>query len=90
MPCLDSASRPVSEVGIAWGKPGAGVLILGGPGAVSYSQAISPAGPFRFTDLYGAQKIVDRLKKYEAVYGKQFTPCQLLLDHASSSKKFYL
>ncbi|XP_016064703.1 PREDICTED: trifunctional enzyme subunit alpha, mitochondrial [Miniopterus natalensis] len=47
-------------------------------------------GPFRFVDLYGAQKIVDRLRKYEAAYGKQFTPCQLLLDHAnSSSKKFY-
>jgi enoyl-CoA hydratase/long-chain 3-hydroxyacyl-CoA dehydrogenase len=48
------------------------------------------SGPFRFVDLYGAQKVVDRLRKYEAVYGKQFTPCQLLLDHAnSSSKKFY-
>ncbi|XP_004627494.1 trifunctional enzyme subunit alpha, mitochondrial [Octodon degus] len=47
-------------------------------------------GPFRFVDLYGAQKVVDRLRKYEAVYGKQFTPCQLLLDHANSpSKKFY-
>ncbi|XP_007937076.1 trifunctional enzyme subunit alpha, mitochondrial [Orycteropus afer afer] len=46
-------------------------------------------GPFRFVDLYGAQKIVDRLRKYEAVYGKQFTPCQLLIDHANSLKKFY-
>ncbi|XP_037384291.1 trifunctional enzyme subunit alpha, mitochondrial [Talpa occidentalis] len=47
-------------------------------------------GPFRFVDLYGAQKIVDRLRKYEAAYGKQFTPCQLLLDHANSpNKKFY-
>ncbi|XP_006880768.1 PREDICTED: trifunctional enzyme subunit alpha, mitochondrial [Elephantulus edwardii] len=47
-------------------------------------------GPFRFVDLHGAQKVVDRLKKYEATYGKQFTPCQLLLDHASSpSRKFY-
>lgn len=47
-------------------------------------------GPFRFVDLYGAQKIVDRLKKYEAAYGKQFTPCQLLIDHANSpNKKFY-
>ncbi|XP_008833218.1 trifunctional enzyme subunit alpha, mitochondrial [Nannospalax galili] len=47
-------------------------------------------GPFRFVDLYGAQKVVDRLRKYEAVYGNQFTPCQLLLDHANSSnKKFY-
>ncbi|KAM5254031.1 trifunctional enzyme subunit alpha, mitochondrial isoform 2-T2 [Hipposideros larvatus] len=47
-------------------------------------------GPFRFVDLYGAQKIVDRLRKYEAAYGNQFTPCQLLIDHANSStKKFY-
>uniref|UniRef100_A0A2K5QYW7 Trifunctional enzyme subunit alpha, mitochondrial n=1 Tax=Cebus imitator TaxID=2715852 RepID=A0A2K5QYW7_CEBIM len=37
-------------------------------------------GPFRFVDLYGAQKLVDRLKKYEAAYGKQFMPCQLLAD----------
>ncbi|ELK27401.1 PREDICTED: trifunctional enzyme subunit alpha, mitochondrial [Myotis davidii] len=46
-------------------------------------------GPFRFVDLYGAQKIVDRLKRYEAAYGKQFTPCQLLIDQASANKKFY-
>ncbi|XP_034370010.1 trifunctional enzyme subunit alpha, mitochondrial [Arvicanthis niloticus] len=47
-------------------------------------------GPFRFVDLYGAQRVVDRLRKYESAYGTQFTPCQLLLDHAnSSSKKFY-
>nr|KAF6446950.1 hydroxyacyl-CoA dehydrogenase trifunctional multienzyme complex subunit alpha [Rousettus aegyptiacus] len=47
-------------------------------------------GPFRFVDLYGAQKIVDRLMKYEAAYGKPFTPCQLLIDHAKSpTKKFY-
>uniref|UniRef100_A0A2I3RNW4 Trifunctional enzyme subunit alpha, mitochondrial n=1 Tax=Pan troglodytes TaxID=9598 RepID=A0A2I3RNW4_PANTR len=32
-------------------------------------------GPFCFVALYGPQKIVDRLKKYEAAYGKQFTPC---------------
>nr|KAF6328823.1 hydroxyacyl-CoA dehydrogenase trifunctional multienzyme complex subunit alpha [Pipistrellus kuhlii] len=46
-------------------------------------------GPFRFVDLYGAQKIVDRLRRYEAAYGKQFTPCQLLIDQASAGKKFY-
>lgn len=48
------------------------------------------SGPFRFVDLYGAQKVVDRLRKYESAYGTQFTPCQLLLDHANSpNKKFY-
>uniref|UniRef100_H0ZW88 Trifunctional enzyme subunit alpha, mitochondrial n=1 Tax=Taeniopygia guttata TaxID=59729 RepID=H0ZW88_TAEGU len=47
-------------------------------------------GPFRFADSYGARQLVDRLRKYEAVYGSQFTPCQLLLDHANSpSKKFH-
>lgn len=47
-------------------------------------------GPFRFVDSYGAQKIVDKMRKYEGVYGNQFTPCQLLLDHAKdSSKKFH-
>lgn len=46
-------------------------------------------GPFRFVDLYGARKVVDRLRKYESAYGTQFTPCQLLLDHANSSSKFY-
>lgn len=47
------------------------------------------SGPFRFVDLYGARKVVDRLRKYESAYGTQFTPCQLLLDHANSSSKFY-
>ncbi|XP_059325056.1 trifunctional enzyme subunit alpha, mitochondrial [Ammospiza nelsoni] len=47
-------------------------------------------GPFRFTDSYGARQLVDKLRKYEAVYGSQFTPCQLLLDHANSpSRKFH-
>ncbi|XP_002913832.2 trifunctional enzyme subunit alpha, mitochondrial [Ailuropoda melanoleuca] len=47
-------------------------------------------GPFRFVDLCGAQNIVDRLRKYEAAYGTQFSPCQLLIDHASSpNKKFF-
>uniref|UniRef100_A0A2K5J289 enoyl-CoA hydratase n=1 Tax=Colobus angolensis palliatus TaxID=336983 RepID=A0A2K5J289_COLAP len=32
-------------------------------------------GPFCFVVLRGAQKIVDRLKKCESAYGKQFTPC---------------
>ncbi|XP_063278556.1 trifunctional enzyme subunit alpha, mitochondrial [Prinia subflava] len=47
-------------------------------------------GPFRFADSYGARQLVDKLRKYEAVYGSQFTPCQLLLDHANSpGKKFH-
>ncbi|XP_025967043.2 trifunctional enzyme subunit alpha, mitochondrial [Dromaius novaehollandiae] len=47
-------------------------------------------GPFRYIDSFGANKLVDKLRKYEAVYGSQFTPCQLLLDYASDpSKKFH-
>uniref|UniRef100_A0A2I3RE94 enoyl-CoA hydratase n=1 Tax=Pan troglodytes TaxID=9598 RepID=A0A2I3RE94_PANTR len=47
-------------------------------------------GPFCFVDLYEAQKIVDRLKKHEAAYGKEFTPSQLLADHTNSpNKKFH-
>ncbi|XP_075771853.1 trifunctional enzyme subunit alpha, mitochondrial isoform X2 [Pelodiscus sinensis] len=48
-------------------------------------------GPFRYTDSVGARQVVDKLRKYEAVYGNQFTPCQLLVDHANDpSKKFHL
>lgn len=51
---------------------------------------LSPAGPFRYADSYGAKQLVEKLRKYEAVYGCQFTPCQLLLDYANSpSKKFH-
>uniref|UniRef100_A0A672ILQ1 enoyl-CoA hydratase n=1 Tax=Salarias fasciatus TaxID=181472 RepID=A0A672ILQ1_SALFA len=47
-------------------------------------------GPFRFVDTFGADKLVEKMRQYEAVYGNQFTPCQLLLDHAKdSSKKFH-
>ncbi|NXD87967.1 ECHA enzyme, partial [Halcyon senegalensis] len=47
-------------------------------------------GPFRYADSYGAKQLVEKLRKYEAVYGSQFTPCQLLLDYANSpSKKFH-
>uniref|UniRef100_A0ABM5F942 Trifunctional enzyme subunit alpha, mitochondrial-like isoform X1 n=2 Tax=Pogona vitticeps TaxID=103695 RepID=A0ABM5F942_9SAUR len=47
-------------------------------------------GPFRYADFYGAQQLVDRMRKYESAYGSQFTPCPLLLDHAKdSSKKFH-
>merc|ERR1719400_1218268 len=46
-------------------------------------------GPFRFVDSVGADNVVGMLKKYEAVYGTAFTPCQLLQDMAKSGKKFY-
>ncbi|XP_078797375.1 hydroxyacyl-CoA dehydrogenase trifunctional multienzyme complex subunit alpha b isoform X1 [Oryzias latipes] len=47
-------------------------------------------GPFRFVDSFGADKLVQKMRQYEAVYGNQFTPCQLLLDHAKdSSRRFH-
>uniref|UniRef100_A0A673HK17 Trifunctional enzyme subunit alpha, mitochondrial n=1 Tax=Sinocyclocheilus rhinocerous TaxID=307959 RepID=A0A673HK17_9TELE len=47
-------------------------------------------GPFRFVDLHGADKFVQKMKRFEEAYGNQFTPCQLLLDHAKdSSKRFH-
>ncbi|XP_073418112.1 trifunctional enzyme subunit alpha, mitochondrial [Dendrobates tinctorius] len=47
-------------------------------------------GPFRYTDFLGANRIVEKMRKYESVYGSPFTPCQLLLDHAKDpSKKFH-
>jgi enoyl-CoA hydratase/long-chain 3-hydroxyacyl-CoA dehydrogenase len=50
----------------------------------------SKGGPFKFCDIYGADKIVDRLKRFEQIYGESFRPCDMLMDQAKdSSKKFY-
>lgn len=47
-------------------------------------------GPFRYVDMFGADKLVEKMRRFEAVYGSPFTPSQLLLDHAQDpSKKFY-
>jgi len=47
-------------------------------------------GPFRYVDSFGADKIVAKMREFETHYGTSFTPCQLLLDHASDpDRKFY-
>ncbi|XP_076872638.1 hydroxyacyl-CoA dehydrogenase trifunctional multienzyme complex subunit alpha a [Brachyhypopomus gauderio] len=47
-------------------------------------------GPFHFVDMFGAEKLVQKMKRYEEFYGNHFSPCQLLLDHAKdSSKRFH-
>ncbi|CAG0913196.1 unnamed protein product, partial [Notodromas monacha] len=46
-------------------------------------------GPFHFVDSFGAEKLVNKMREYESVYGKPFTPCQMLLDHAKTGKKFF-
>jgi len=47
-------------------------------------------GPFRFVDIYGADRLVAKLQEFEAVYGEMFKPCQLLVDHAKNPQlKFH-
>jgi enoyl-CoA hydratase/long-chain 3-hydroxyacyl-CoA dehydrogenase len=47
-------------------------------------------GPFRFADIYGADKLVAKMQQYQSVYGDRFAPCQLLLDYAKdTSRKFH-
>ncbi|KAL3316280.1 hypothetical protein Ciccas_005074 [Cichlidogyrus casuarinus] len=46
--------------------------------------------PFRFLDLHGADKFVERMQQLRSTYGEHFAPCQMLLEHAKdSSKKFH-
>lgn len=46
-------------------------------------------GPFRFVDEYGADKLVAKMRQYESVYGVGFKPCDLLVDHSKSDKRFH-
>ena len=47
-------------------------------------------GPFRFVDLYGADKLVRQMERFANAYSdEQFAPAQTLRDFAQSGKKFY-
>jgi enoyl-CoA hydratase/long-chain 3-hydroxyacyl-CoA dehydrogenase len=46
-------------------------------------------GPFRYIDALGAPKIVEMLRKYEAVHGVRFAPAKILVEHAEKNKKFH-
>jgi enoyl-CoA hydratase/long-chain 3-hydroxyacyl-CoA dehydrogenase len=46
-------------------------------------------GPFRYLDQIGVSTFVDRMNSFADKYGPQFEPCDLLKDHAKSSKKFH-
>ncbi|TYP93365.1 short chain enoyl-CoA hydratase /3-hydroxyacyl-CoA dehydrogenase [Fodinibius salinus] len=46
-------------------------------------------GPFRYIDREGADKIVQRLEKFEQEHGPRFTPADILKDYAKSGKKFH-
>jgi len=46
-------------------------------------------GPFRYTDKLGADFVVNKMEEFQAAYGDQFKPCDLLVDMAKSGKKFF-
>jgi len=48
-------------------------------------------GPFRFLDSFGANKLVDKMRRFQdTVLPEPFEPCQMLLDYAKDpSKKFH-
>jgi len=46
-------------------------------------------GPFRYTDKMGADFLVKKMEEFQAAYGDQFKPCDLLIDMSKSGKKFF-
>ncbi|THD19886.1 Hydroxyacyl-coenzyme A dehydrogenase [Fasciola hepatica] len=44
-------------------------------------------GPFRYVDLHGAANLVSRMEEFQTVYGDQFIPCPLLMEHAKNKDK---
>uniref|UniRef100_A0A0R3S3Q5 Trifunctional enzyme subunit alpha, mitochondrial n=1 Tax=Elaeophora elaphi TaxID=1147741 RepID=A0A0R3S3Q5_9BILA len=47
-------------------------------------------GPFRFVDIYGADKLMDNMLRFAEAYSlEQFKPAQIIQDHAKRNAKFY-
>uniref|UniRef100_A0A915PQF1 Trifunctional enzyme subunit alpha, mitochondrial n=1 Tax=Setaria digitata TaxID=48799 RepID=A0A915PQF1_9BILA len=47
-------------------------------------------GPFRFVDMYGADKLISNMSRYaEAYSSEQFKPAQIIQDHAKRNTRFY-
>ncbi|EFO13878.2 hypothetical protein LOAG_14649, partial [Loa loa] len=47
-------------------------------------------GPFRFVDMYGADKLIGNMLRYAEAYpSEQFKPAQIIQDHAKRNTKFY-
>ncbi|CAG9537291.1 unnamed protein product [Cercopithifilaria johnstoni] len=47
-------------------------------------------GPFRFIDIYGADKFIGNMLRYaEAYSSEQFKPAQIIQDYAKRNTKFY-
>ncbi|TPP57887.1 Trifunctional enzyme subunit alpha mitochondrial, partial [Fasciola gigantica] len=40
-----------------------------------------------YVDLHGAANLVSRMEEFQAVYGDQFIPCPLLMEHAKNKDK---
>ena len=46
-------------------------------------------GPFRYLDQVGSDYVVKELERLKKLYGDRFSPCDLLLEYAKSTKSFY-
>ncbi|MCA9550013.1 MAG: fatty acid oxidation complex subunit alpha FadJ [Myxococcales bacterium] len=46
-------------------------------------------GPFRYADALGPAELLRRVRGLEDRFGRRFAPAQLLVDHASSGKRFF-
>jgi 3-hydroxyacyl-CoA dehydrogenase / enoyl-CoA hydratase / 3-hydroxybutyryl-CoA epimerase len=46
-------------------------------------------GPFRYIDMFGSAKIVERLQHYQTLHGDRFEPAPLLLTMAEDNSVFY-